>query len=122
MHSPALRDFYDLSTPPCDTTALWHRVTSQRIVLSASILVPVCTAQCKLKVTTMQVHRKSPWRIPLVRELAAILLIKLVLLLAIKHIWFDAPTVPLEGTAQVAAHLLSPVNTPPSPALEETPR
>ena len=72
----------------------------------------------------MQAPPKSPWRIPLVRELAAILLIKLVLLLVIKHIWFDAPTVPFEGTAQVAAHLLSPVNTPPSPspALEETPR
>ncbi len=70
----------------------------------------------------MRVQPKSHWRIPLVRELAVILLIKLVLLLVIKHIWFDAPTVPLEGTAQVAAHLLSPVNTPPSPALEETPR
>jgi len=42
----------------------------------------------------MQAPPKSAWRIPLVRELAAILLIKLVLLLVIKHIWFDAPTVP----------------------------
>ena len=70
----------------------------------------------------MQAPPKSPWRIPLVRELAAILLIKLVLLLVIKHIWFDAPTVPLDGTAQVAAHLLSPAAPLPLPAIEETPR
>lgn len=70
----------------------------------------------------MQVPPKSPWRIPLVRELAAILLLKLVLLLVIKHIWFDAPTVPPDGTAQVAAHLLRPAATQPSPAIEETPR
>jgi len=69
-------------------------------------------------------HRPaSPWRIPLVRELAVILLIKLALLLAIKAIWFSAPTVPPEGTAQVAAHLLAAAPpTPPLPALEETPR
>ena len=70
----------------------------------------------------MQAPPKSPWRIPLVRELAAILLIKLVLLLVIKHIWFDAPTVPPDGTAQVAAHLLSPAAPLPLPAIEETPR
>ena len=70
----------------------------------------------------MQAPPKSPWRIPLVRELAAILLIKLVLLLVIKHIWFDAPTVPPDGTAQVAAHLLRPAAILPSPAIEETPR
>lgn len=67
-------------------------------------------------------HPASPWRIPLVRELAVILLIKLTLLLAIKSIWFSAPTVPREGTAQVAAHLLATPPTPPLPALEETPR
>ena len=65
----------------------------------------------------------SVWRIPLVRELAVILLIKLVLLLAIKTIWFNAPTVPIEGTEQVATHLFA-VPAPPSPAVatKETPR
>lgn len=68
-------------------------------------------------------HRPaSPWRIPLVRELAVILLIKLTLLLAIKAIWFSAPTVQPEGTAQIAAHLLATPPAPPLPALEETPR
>jgi hypothetical protein len=71
----------------------------------------------------MQASNASVWRIPLVRELAVILLIKLVLLLVIKHIWFAAPTVPFAGTAQVAAHLLAAAPpTPPLPALEETPR
>jgi hypothetical protein len=71
----------------------------------------------------MQASNASVWRIPLVRELAVILLIKLGLLLVIKHIWFDAPTVPFDGTAQVAAHLLAATPpTPPLPALEETPR
>ena len=70
----------------------------------------------------MQKPPASPWRIPLVRELSVILVIKLVLLLVIKHIWFDAPTVPPDGTAQVATHLLRPAATPSTPALEETPR
>ncbi|PWU26397.1 hypothetical protein DK254_27895 [Pseudomonas sp. RW407] len=51
----------------------------------------------------------------LVRELAAIVLIKLALLLAIKAIWFDHPTLPVEGERQVSAHLLgtpAPTSTP----------
>jgi hypothetical protein len=70
----------------------------------------------------MKLSNASIWRIPLVRELAVILLLKLVLLLVIKHIWFTAPTVPLDGTAQVAAHLLRPAAPLPLPAIEETPR
>lgn len=62
---------------------------------------------------------QSPWRHALVREIAVILAIKLILLLAIKAIWFDAPTVPVEGAARTAAHLFdSPL--PPS-ATEEKP-
>lgn len=48
----------------------------------------------------------SPWKIPLVRELAIILLIKLALLLAIKAIWFDQPTVPDDGSRITSQHLL----------------
>ncbi len=65
----------------------------------------------------------SAWRIPLVREISVILLIKLALLLVIKSIWFSAPTVPLAGTEQMAKHLFAaPASPPPLPALEETPR
>ena len=47
----------------------------------------------------------SPWRIPLVREIAVILLIKLTLLLSIKAIWFNEPTVPEDGQQRVEHHL-----------------
>ncbi|WP_236715577.1 cytochrome oxidase putative small subunit CydP [Pseudomonas sp. BMS12] len=51
------------------------------------------------------------------REITAILLIKLALLLAIKAIWFDAPTIPENGAARVDAHLFNE-----SPRTEEKPR
>lgn len=62
------------------------------------------------------------WRIALVREIAAILLIKLVLLFAIKAIWFDAPTVPEDGLSRVATHLLGNSSTESPPRTEESPR
>ncbi|MBD1220338.1 hypothetical protein IDM30_11310 [Acinetobacter seifertii] len=40
----------------------------------------------------------------LVREIT-ILIIKVVLLLTIKHIWFDAPTIPKNFDNQVAEHI-----------------
>ena len=64
----------------------------------------------------------SPWRIALVREIAVILLIKLALLLAIKAIWFNAPTVPVDAQQSVASHLLGEPATPPSIPTEEQPR
>ena len=64
----------------------------------------------------------SPWRIPLVREIAVVLLIKLTLLLGIKAIWFNEPTVPLDGQQRVETHLLGTPATPPSVTTEETPR
>ncbi|MCI1010065.1 hypothetical protein HWE02_12410 [Pseudomonas oryzihabitans] len=42
----------------------------------------------------------------LVKELLIILLIKLALLMAIKSLWFSAPTVPSDATQAVSAHLL----------------
>ncbi|MWV16748.1 hypothetical protein F3I16_11920 [Pseudomonas sp. L-22-4S-12] len=69
----------------------------------------------------MKTIQPSIWRIALVREIAAILLIKLALLFAIKAIWFDAPTVPEDGLNRVAHHLLSNAGSP-SPSTEETPR
>ena len=49
---------------------------------------------------------QSPWRIPLVREIAVILVVKLALLMAIKVIWFDHPALAEEGQQRVVAHLL----------------
>ncbi|WP_462382972.1 cytochrome oxidase putative small subunit CydP [Pseudomonas sp. Marseille-QA0892] len=63
----------------------------------------------------------SLWRIPLVREIAVILVIKLAILLTIKAIWFDAPTVPKNGTALVSEHLFRPATTRLKPD-EESPR
>ncbi len=54
----------------------------------------------------------SPWRLPLVRELAVILAIKLVLLLGIRAIWFDAPTRPENGSARVGERLLGEAKRP----------
>ena len=41
----------------------------------------------------------------LVREIAIILIIKVVILLTIKHIWFDAPTIPKNFDNQVAERI-----------------
>ena len=39
------------------------------------------------------------------REIAITLIIKVVILLTIKHIWFDAPTIPKNFDNQVAEHI-----------------
>ena len=62
----------------------------------------------------------SPWKVPLVRELALILLIKLALLLAIKAVWFDQPTVPVDGSRMTGQHLLG--DSRPSDAEKESTR
>jgi len=49
-----------------------------------------------------------------------ILLIKLTLLMGIKALWFDAPTVPKDGTVEMSQRLLGA--TPASLKIEETPR
>ncbi|WP_296281323.1 cytochrome oxidase putative small subunit CydP [uncultured Acinetobacter sp.] len=41
----------------------------------------------------------------LVREIAIILIIKIALLMTIKHIWFDAPTIPKDFNNQVAERI-----------------
>lgn len=41
----------------------------------------------------------------LVREITIILTIKVVLLLVIKHIWFDAPTIPKDFNNEVAERI-----------------
>ena len=41
----------------------------------------------------------------LVREIAIILIIKIALLMTIKHFWFDAPTIPKNFDNQVAERI-----------------
>ena len=41
----------------------------------------------------------------LVREITIILIIKIVILMTIKHIWFDAPTIPKNFDNQVAERI-----------------
>lgn len=41
----------------------------------------------------------------LVRDIAVILVIKVALLLTIKHIWFDKPTIPKNFNNQTAEHI-----------------
>ena len=41
----------------------------------------------------------------LIREITIILIIKVVLLMVIKHIWFDAPTIPKDFNNQVAERI-----------------
>jgi len=65
-------------------------------------------------------ERRSFWRLPLAREIAAIVVLKVAVLLVIKSIWFDAPTVPHDGIQRTSQHLRPA--TPSSPLAEETPR
>lgn len=65
---------------------------------------------------------KSPWQIPLVREISVILLLKLVILFSIKAIWFTEPVVPANGTARLDAHLFNTSAPHSSPSAEEKPR
>lgn len=57
---------------------------------------------------------RSIWKIPLVKELAIILALKLVILFSIKAIWFNEPTVPVNGTEKINQHLFGA--QAPSPA------
>ena len=41
----------------------------------------------------------------LIREIAIILIIKVAILMLIKHIWFDAPTIPKDFNNQVAERI-----------------
>lgn len=49
----------------------------------------------------------------IVREITLILIIKVILLLIIKHIWFDQPTIPKNFNHQVVERIVG--NTPSTP-------
>lgn len=43
--------------------------------------------------------------------MGVILLLKLAILLVIKMVWFSEPTIPLDGSERVGAHLLGTTNS-----------
>lgn len=69
-----------------------------------------------------QVPPQSPWRIPLVREVGIILVVKLAILLTIKAVWFSEPTVPVNGSERVSERLLGPAQPQSLSLSEEKPR
>ncbi len=73
----------------------------------------------------MAITSTSHWRIPLVRELAVVLTIKLIILIAIKMIWFTEPTAPLKGSEKVSERLLGTLEPKSQPLRvndEESPK
>ncbi|RBH58131.1 MULTISPECIES: cytochrome oxidase putative small subunit CydP [Pseudomonas] len=50
---------------------------------------------------------------PLMKEIGLILLIKLILLLGIRSIWFSAPVEVMDDGVKVGQHVLGPTPTPP---------
>ena len=52
----------------------------------------------------MKTRSQDPNR-RLIREIAIILIIKVAILMLIKHIWFDAPTIPKDFNNQVAERI-----------------
>lgn len=67
----------------------------------------------------MALKEDSIWQSPLVRELALILAIKLIVLFSIKTFWFEAPTVPENGTGRVENHFFESSPLEPQPTTEE---
>lgn len=57
-----------------------------------------------MRLSFMKQSSQDPNR-RLVREITIILIIKVVLLLVIKHIWFDAPTIPKDFNNEVAERI-----------------
>ncbi|EWC39417.1 hypothetical protein GFL09_03635 [Pseudomonas stutzeri] len=46
------------------------------------------------------------FRSSLRRDVVLVLLVKVALLITIKNVWFDAPSIPENGSVRVADHLL----------------
>ncbi|ENW07866.1 hypothetical protein F933_01062 [Acinetobacter beijerinckii CIP 110307] len=58
----------------------------------------------KYEIGSMSTSSQDPNR-RLIREITIILIIKIVLLLVIKNIWFDAPTIPKDFNNEVAERI-----------------
>jgi hypothetical protein len=57
-----------------------------------------------MRIGSMSTSSQDPNR-RLIREITIILIIKIVLLLVIKNIWFDAPTIPKDFNNEVAERI-----------------
>lgn len=57
-----------------------------------------------MRLSSMNTSSQDPNR-RLIREITIILIIKVALLLVIKHIWFDAPTIPKDFNNEVAERI-----------------
>lgn len=57
-----------------------------------------------MRIGSMSKSSQDPNR-RLIREITIILIIKIVLLLVIKNIWFDAPTIPKDFNNEVAERI-----------------
>ena len=54
--------------------------------------------------SSMNMSSQDPNR-RLIREITIILILKVVLLMVVKHIWFDAPTIPKDFNNEVAERI-----------------
>ena len=57
-----------------------------------------------MRLSSMNMSSQDPNR-RLIREITIILIIKVALLMVIKHIWFDAPTIPKDFNNEVAERI-----------------
>lgn len=57
-----------------------------------------------MRIGSMSTSSQDPNR-RLIREITIILIVKIVLLLVIKNIWFDAPTIPKDFNNEVAERI-----------------
>lgn len=57
-----------------------------------------------MRLSSMNTSSQDPNR-KLIREITIILIIKVVILLVIKNIWFDAPTIPKDFNNEVAERI-----------------
>lgn len=57
-----------------------------------------------MRLSSMNMSSQDPNR-RLIREITIILIIKVVLLMVVKHIWFDAPTIPKDFNNEVAERI-----------------
>ena len=57
-----------------------------------------------MRLSSMNTSSQDPNR-KLIREITIILIIKVVILLVVKNIWFDAPTIPKDFNNEVAERI-----------------
>ena len=56
----------------------------------------------------------------LAREIGIILVVKVIVLLTIKQIWFSAPTIPVDNASSTAQHISGTIQAKPSASLDQS--